>query len=66
MRKNYADKVSRKTFVQAAIDNPKVGAKILAKKQRQLSKCKNTAQVVKVLSETLCITERTIYNDYCK
>jgi hypothetical protein len=65
MKKNYRDKVTRKAFIQLAIDNPKIGSRVLAKKTRELSKCKNTAQVVKILAETLHVTERTIYNDYC-
>lgn len=57
--------MKRAEFVKISINDPKKGAKILRAKARVLESCRNVTTTAKALSETLFITDRTIFND-CK
>ena len=57
--------MKRSEFIQTAINNPKKAADILQANAKKLKKCKNVTSVAKALSETLFISDRTVFRD-CK
>jgi hypothetical protein len=55
----------RDEFVKLAINNPKDAANILRCQAEEFERSKRITKIVEVISKTLFITDRTVYND-CK
>lgn len=53
----------RSKFVQKAIQNPQKAAEELKSLADGLENCRTTSDIVFALTEILCVSERTIFND---
>lgn len=55
--------MKREDFVKIAINNPKKGAKILEEAAQKLRSCKNVTKTAEVISDTIFISDRTVFRD---
>jgi len=56
----------RSEFVKIALDNPKKAAKLLRAQARKLEKAKGIIKINDAISETLFISQRSVYRDCSK
>lgn len=63
MNKDKKQTNSRKEFIKLSIDQPEEASKILIEKAERLATVKRSHEAVKVLSELLFLSHKTIYLD---
>lgn len=63
MNKNKNQTNSRKEFIKLSIDDPKSAADYMIKKAKELANAQKAHERIKIVSEILYLTPKTIYLD---
>lgn len=66
MNKNKKQTENRKEFIKQSLNNPNEASKILIEKAERLAEAKRAHETVKILSEILYLSHKTIYLDCAK